>query len=123
MAIEVAREGSDERARATTSKGAATERSAPAGTPAARGTADPTQYPWLRQERAPAEALNIESAIESRPAPADRRRRLRRLQPQVAEHAVFLVPGLLGFENFATFTYFADRVAAALRAGLERACD
>jgi pimeloyl-ACP methyl ester carboxylesterase len=37
-----------------------------------------------------------------------------------AEHVVFLVPGLLGFENFSTFTYFADRVVAALRAGLEQ---
>jgi len=33
---------------------------------------------------------------------------------------VFLVPGLLGFENFASFRYFADRVVAALRAGLEQ---
>jgi hypothetical protein len=39
---------------------------------------------------------------------------------RTAEHAVFLVPGLLGFENFSTFTYFADRVVAALRAGLEQ---
>ncbi|HKU43475.1 MAG TPA: hypothetical protein VJR89_35175 [Polyangiales bacterium] len=38
---------------------------------------------------------------------------------RAAEHAVFLVPGLLGFENFSTFSYFADRVVAALRAGLE----
>jgi pimeloyl-ACP methyl ester carboxylesterase len=37
-----------------------------------------------------------------------------------AEHAVFLVPGLLGFENFSTFRYFGDRVVAALRAGLEQ---
>jgi pimeloyl-ACP methyl ester carboxylesterase len=33
---------------------------------------------------------------------------------------VFLVPGLLGFENFDTFKYFADRVTAALRAALEQ---
>ncbi|HKP58230.1 MAG TPA: hypothetical protein VJV78_15995 [Polyangiales bacterium] len=39
---------------------------------------------------------------------------------RAAEHAVFLVPGLLGFENFSTFSYFADRVVAALRAGLEQ---
>lgn len=32
---------------------------------------------------------------------------------------VFLVPGLLGFERFSTFGYFADRVMAALRAHLE----
>ncbi len=37
------------------------------------------------------------------------------------EHAVFLIPGLLGFERFTTFSYFADRVVSALRAGLERA--
>jgi hypothetical protein len=42
------------------------------------------------------------------------------LKPRAAEHAVFLVPGLLGFENFDTFNYFADRVTAALRAGLEQ---
>jgi pimeloyl-ACP methyl ester carboxylesterase len=36
-----------------------------------------------------------------------------------AEHAVFLVPGLLGFENFSSFRYFGDRVVAALRSGLE----
>ena len=33
---------------------------------------------------------------------------------------VFLVPGLLGFERFASFGYFADRVMAALRAGIEQ---
>jgi len=42
-------------------------------------------------------------------------------RPRAAEHAVFLVPGLLGFENFDTFSYFADRVTAALRAALEQA--
>ena len=36
-----------------------------------------------------------------------------------AEHAVFLVPGLLGFESFSSFRYFGDRVVAALRSGLE----
>lgn len=36
-----------------------------------------------------------------------------------AEHAVFLVPGLLGFENFSSFRYFGDRVVAALRSELE----
>jgi len=34
-------------------------------------------------------------------------------------HIVFLIPGLLGFETFAGFSYFADRASAALRAGLE----
>lgn len=33
---------------------------------------------------------------------------------------VFLIPGLLGFERFAAFSYFADRVVAALRASLEQ---
>jgi len=37
-----------------------------------------------------------------------------------AEHVVFLVPGLLGFENFSTFAYFEDRVVASLRAALEQ---
>lgn len=36
-----------------------------------------------------------------------------------ARHLVFLIPGLLGFDNFAAFSYFADRACAALRAGLE----
>lgn len=36
-----------------------------------------------------------------------------------SEHAVFLVPGLLGFENFSSFRYFGDRVVSALRSGLE----
>ena len=35
------------------------------------------------------------------------------------EDVVFLVPGFLGFESFGWFKYFADRVAAALRANLE----
>lgn len=33
---------------------------------------------------------------------------------------VFLIPGLLGFERFGAFSYFADRVVAALRASLEQ---
>lgn len=33
---------------------------------------------------------------------------------------MFLVPGLLGFENISTFSYFAERVTAALRAALEQ---
>lgn len=41
----------------------------------------------------------------------------RKLEP--ARHAVFLVPGLLGFETVSTFSYFADRVVATLRAALE----
>jgi pimeloyl-ACP methyl ester carboxylesterase len=39
---------------------------------------------------------------------------------RAAEHAVFLVPGLLGFENFSELAYFDDRLVAALRAGLEQ---
>src|SRR5688572_27650089 len=38
-----------------------------------------------------------------------------------AHNVVFLIPGLLGFESFTTFSYFEDRVAAALRAALEQA--
>jgi hypothetical protein len=33
--------------------------------------------------------------------------------------AVLLVPGLLGFNRFASFSYFADRVVTALRVGIE----
>src|SRR5580692_7477620 len=33
--------------------------------------------------------------------------------------AVLLVPGLLGFNRFASFSYFADRVATAIRVGVE----
>ncbi len=37
-----------------------------------------------------------------------------------SEDLVFLIPGFLGFESFGNFSYFADRVSAALRASLER---
>jgi pimeloyl-ACP methyl ester carboxylesterase len=33
--------------------------------------------------------------------------------------AVLLIPGLLGFNRFASFSYFADRVATAIRVGVE----
>jgi pimeloyl-ACP methyl ester carboxylesterase len=33
--------------------------------------------------------------------------------------AVLLVPGLLGFNHFASFSYFADRVITAIRVGVE----
>lgn len=46
-------------------------------------------------------------------------RAVRRGRRAPSEHAVFLIPGFLGFERFSTFPYFADRVVAALRAGLE----
>jgi pimeloyl-ACP methyl ester carboxylesterase len=65
-----------------------------------------------RQDRAPAEALESKAGADKRAANAR--------APWVPEHAVFLVPGLLGFERFSTFSYFADRVVAALRAGLEQ---
>lgn len=45
--------------------------------------------------------------------------RSRRTGPPPAEDIVFLVPGLLGFESFSGFGYFADRVVAAVRAALE----
>lgn len=47
------------------------------------------------------------------------RREVPRRRRGPTEHAVFLLPGILGFERFSTFAYFADRVVAALRAGLE----
>ena len=53
------------------------------------------------------------------PSVFERVSRVRRGRTQVPEHAVFLVPGLLGFDSIATFTYFAERVVAALRASLE----
>jgi pimeloyl-ACP methyl ester carboxylesterase len=33
--------------------------------------------------------------------------------------AVLLIPGLLGFNRFASYSYFADRVATAIRVGVE----
>jgi pimeloyl-ACP methyl ester carboxylesterase len=59
-------------------------------------------------------------AVASTTSAAEGGKRKGYLKPRAAEHAVFLVPGLLGFENFDTFSYFADRVTAALRAGLEQ---
>ena len=49
----------------------------------------------------------------------DNRRGRRAAYGGEAEHAVFLVPGLLGFENFSSFRYFGDRVVSAIRSGLE----
>jgi pimeloyl-ACP methyl ester carboxylesterase len=49
----------------------------------------------------------------------DNRRGRRAAYGGETEHAVFLVPGLLGFENFSSFRYFGDRVVSALRSGLE----
>jgi hypothetical protein len=85
-----------------------------------RRAPDPAQYQSLRQERAPTEALSIEPVVGGRASPGAQPRKMPRSRTRVAEHAVFLVPGLLGFESFATFSYFADRVVAALRARLER---
>jgi pimeloyl-ACP methyl ester carboxylesterase len=71
---------------------------------------------------APAEQA-LETTLEaetSRQTQAnDNRRGWRAAYGGEAEHAVFLVPGLLGFENFSSFRYFGDRVVAALRSGLE----
>ena len=105
MATEVARESVEDYTRSSV----------------ARSPAEPAQNPSVRQERAPSGVLHVEPAVQGRASAADRPRRLRRAQSNLAEHAVFLVPGLLGFESFATFSYFADRVVATLRAGLERA--
>lgn len=70
-----------------------------------------TEERWaLKQDRAPAEA----------PEAATRPKRRAGEGTKTPEHVVFLVPGLLGFDNFATFGYFADRVTAALRSGLEQ---
>lgn len=45
--------------------------------------------------------------------------RMSKLQiPDDAKDVVFLLPGFLGFEHFATLSYFADRVSAALRGHL-----
>src|ERR1700712_640346 len=49
----------------------------------------------------------------------DNRKRQRAVVSGQAEHVLFLVPGLLGFESFSSFRYFGDRVVAALRSGLE----
>ena len=54
-------------------------------------------------------------------ARAVRRREL--AATEVRGDVVFLVPGLLGFERFSSFGYFADRVTAALRAGIEQHLD
>ncbi|HET6333456.1 MAG TPA: hypothetical protein VFG30_09605 [Polyangiales bacterium] len=70
-----------------------------------------------KQSRADREPAATSSSATSA---AEGGKRKSYLKPKAAEHAVFLVPGLLGFENFDTFSYFADRVTAALRAGLER---
>jgi len=71
-----------------------------------------------RERKAPKQERTITEAPESKAAP---KRRVVTRKPALPEHAVFLVPGLLGFENFASFGYFADRVVAALRTGLEQA--
>jgi len=60
---------------------------------------------------------------DSNPALIDRLRSIKRGRKEVPEHAVFLVPGLLGFDSIATFSYFAERVVAALRASLELASE
>ena len=80
----------------------------------------------LRQDRtppSPPDGTDSNVVADKRPASRERARGARRAHAQVAEHAVFLVPGLLGFDHFANFGYFADRVAAALRAGLEQTCE
>lgn len=41
-----------------------------------------------------------------------------RAAEKTSSHLVFLIPGLLGFDSFSMFSYFADRACAALCAGL-----
>jgi hypothetical protein len=67
----------------------------------------------LRTPGSPAPAAPEQASSGAR-ARAYRPRRL-----EAARHAVFLVPGLLGFESVSTFSYFADRVVSALRSALE----
>jgi pimeloyl-ACP methyl ester carboxylesterase len=60
------------------------------------------------------------AALLKHTALADKARRTGMIRSRIAEHVVFLVPGLLGFESIWTFSYFADRVVAALRSCLEQ---
>jgi pimeloyl-ACP methyl ester carboxylesterase len=71
-----------------------------------------------REERRPQRQEPAAEAPETKASP--RRRRGPSGKTVLPEHAVFLVPGLLGFERFSNFGYFADRVVAALRASLEQ---
>jgi pimeloyl-ACP methyl ester carboxylesterase len=75
----------------------------------------------IRQDRAPLSAEAFDLAAHQRESTAEKVERALRIEAREAEHVVFLVPGLLGFERFSTFSYFADRVVAAMRAGLEQA--
>lgn len=85
----------------------------------ARGERDEQQ---ARQERQlPTPTPKVEAILEKESGAADWAKRSQKPSSRVAEHVVFLVPGLLGFDNFATFGYFADRVASSLRASLEQA--
>jgi hypothetical protein len=82
------------------------------------------EHDVVREARRERRALKQErTATETPEAKATPKRRITARKPVLPEHAVFLVPGLLGFERFASFGYFADRVAAALRTGLEQAWD
>jgi hypothetical protein len=72
-----------------------------------------------RERRGKVERTPVEA--EKTPSASDWGTLRRAPTSKVAEHAVFLVPGLLGFERISTFSYFADRVASTLRASLERA--
>jgi pimeloyl-ACP methyl ester carboxylesterase len=78
------------------------------------------------RERVPSDdgeaSISSASAAIAPTAPSiDARRAVRAgSSSATAEHVIFLVPGLLGFESFSSFTYFADRVIASLRAGAEQ---
>jgi pimeloyl-ACP methyl ester carboxylesterase len=77
------------------------------------------------RERTPSEddavAPNA-SAVSTTASPSFEPRRAPRSSSAAmsAQSVIFLVPGLLGFESFSSFTYFADRVIASLRAGAEQ---
>jgi pimeloyl-ACP methyl ester carboxylesterase len=77
--------------------------------------------PASRERRADSEQSVLDRPDASRPRRQanDNEQGQRAAYGGEAEHAVFLVPGLLGFESFSSFRYFGDRVVAALRAGLE----
>ena len=74
----------------------------------------------LKQDRAPAADLDIGAQAGAQASSHEHASGIERAKSAAAEHAVFLVPGLLGFESISTFSYFADRVVAALRASLEQ---
>lgn len=74
----------------------------------------------LLQDSSSVDARDRDRSVRAPRAADSRKARTGAGRTRVAEHVVFLVPGLLGFERVSTFAYFADRVVAALRASLEQ---